>query len=162
MAYRESSDKTTVPSRARDYFIYRSPDNVGADPAATLGIPQSGSNISHPAISQLRTLRCPNFTPCDVPTSHPAMSQLRTLRSSRFAPCDVLTSHPAKFRSRTLRSSQGAWGLQPIGLRAPPKGIERTAISAGIRVPLTSPTCWRRCKSLYQSDGLYSMGNKAQ
>ena len=44
--------------------------------------------------------RLQHFAPCDVATSHPAMSQLRTLRCRNFAPCDVSTSHPAKFVRR--------------------------------------------------------------
>ena len=51
-----------------------------------------------------------------------AVPTFRTLRCLNFAPCDIPTSHPAKFRVRALRSPRCAWGLQPIGLRAPPKG----------------------------------------
>ena len=65
-------------------------------------------SISHPAMSQLRTLRCLNFAPCDVPTSHPAKSQLRTLRSFGFAPCEV--------REALGGSSPSACGFRP---RAP-------------------------------------------
>ena len=83
---------------------------VRADPAATGGIPQSGSNISHPAMSQLRTLRCLNFAPCDVPTSHPAKFRVRTLRCPNFAPCEV--------REALVGSSPSACRCHPSGLHA--------------------------------------------
>ena len=57
--------------------------------------------------------RLQHFAPCDVPTSHPAMSQLRTLRCLNFAPCEVSGSHPVKFQVRTLRS----FGFAPCEVR---------------------------------------------
>ena len=96
--------------RARDYLYMassqrrRRPGSGQRNPPERLQhFAPCDVSTSHPAMSQLRTLRCPNFAPCDASTSHPAMPQLRTLRCLNFAPCDVSTSHPAMFQLRTLR-----------------------------------------------------------
>ena len=57
--------------------------------------------------------RLQHFAPCDVLTSHPAMSQLRTLRSFRFAPCEVcealVGSSPSAYGFRL-----GAWARSDV------------------------------------------------
>ena len=121
---------------------------------------------SHPAMSQLRTLRCPNFAPCDVLTSHPAKFQVRTLRSFKFAPCKVLGSHRAKFARRL--------GVPVHRLVGYVRELGRAAMSAEMRAPLAAPIqstkeragYWRRpwrCRQIYvRKSKKYSMDGNAE